>query len=86
MTKKNKIENKMKTLTKILLIVIITFATISSEVFAQAPPPPPPGHGSTGNQTGGNAPIGGGLFILMALGAAYGGKKLYDRSKDNLEE
>ena len=76
----------MKTLTKILLIVIITFATISSEVFAQAPPPPPPGHGSTGNQTGGNAPIGGGLFILMALGAAYGGKKLYDRSKDNLEE
>ena len=76
----------MKTLTKILLIAIITFATISSEVFAQLPPPPPPGHGSTGNQTGGNAPIGGGLFILIGLGAAYGGKKLYDRSKDNLEE
>ena len=30
---------------------------------------------------GGPAPIGGGLFILLGLGAAYGGKKLYHLSK-----
>jgi len=76
----------MKILVKMLIVVLVTLTTTSSDVFAQVPPPPPPGHGSTGNQPGGNAPIGGGLFILMALGAAYGGKKLYDRSKDNLEE
>ena len=45
----------------------------------QADPPPGPG----GNPTGGGggtpvgAPIDGGLGILLAMGAAYGGKKLY---------
>ncbi len=67
-------------------LLVITGLTLSTNTFAQVPPPPPPGHGSTGNQTGGNAPIGGGLFILIGLGAAYGGKKLYDKRKENLEE
>jgi hypothetical protein len=35
---------------------------------------------------GGGAPIGGGTLILIALGAAYGGKKVYKIVKDNLEE
>lgn len=30
---------------------------------------------------GGGAPIGGGLFILLGLGAAYGSKKLYQLNK-----
>ncbi len=30
---------------------------------------------------GGPAPVGGGLFILLGLGAAYGGKKLYHLNK-----
>lgn len=30
---------------------------------------------------GGGAPIGGGLFILLGLGAAYAGKKIYDFKK-----
>ena len=72
----------MKTYLKILLVMIITLSAFSTDTFAQVPPPPPPGHGSTGNQTGGNAPIGGGLFILIGLGAAYGGKKLYDKRKE----
>jgi hypothetical protein len=43
------------------------------------PPPPPGGHGSTQNQPpGGGAPVGSGLVILLALGAAYGGKKMYE--------
>lgn len=41
---------------------------------------------SSGNTpVGGGAPIGGGLFILLGLGAAYGGKKIWDYRK-KLEE
>ena len=36
--------------------------------------------------TGGGAPIGGGLFILLGLGAAYGGKKLYQYKKQGSKE
>lgn len=68
----------MKTLIKILLIALFAFNT--SLLFSQsAPPPPPSGHGQSGNQPAGNgAPIGSGLGILLALGAAYGGKKVWD--------
>lgn len=55
---------------------------IGQNLLAQGPPPPSEvgGHGQQGNQTtgGGGAPIGGGLGILIALGAAYGGKKVYN--------
>ncbi len=71
---------------------IITFAfTMVFSLFALngfTQPPPPPngaGHGASGNQTGGNAPIGGGLFILLGLGAAYGSKKLYNMKKEDLD-
>ncbi len=67
--------------TIIILLVIIASVT-STNLFAQVPPPPPPGHGSTGNQTGGNAPIGGGLFILIGLGAAYGGVKVFSNHQE----
>ena len=75
----------MKASIKILLITL--FAINTSLLFAQgAPPPPPSGHGSEINQPAGNtAPIGSGLGILLALGAAYGGKKIWDYRK-KLEE
>jgi len=67
--------------TTIMTLLVITMLTLASTtLLAQVPPPPPPGHGQTGNQTGGNAPIGGGLFILLGLGVVYGGKKVYDLS------
>ena len=72
-------KTKIKTLTITLLIAGATF--ISSIAKADDPPPPPPGHGETGNVPGGGAPIGSGLFILLGLGAAYGGKKIYDYKK-----
>lgn len=58
---------------------------------AQGPPQPPGnGHGQTENQPpGGGAPIGGGLAILLSLGAAYGGGKVYkywQTQKEDLEE
>jgi len=75
-----------KTLITALFLLSISFTT--SELFAQAPPPPSGGHGAGGNQPangGGGAPIGGGLGILLALGAAYGGKKLYTAFKQREE-
>ena len=75
---------------KQLLSVIITlfFTLLVFNRFSQVPPPPPSGagHGASGNQNGGNAPIGSGLFILLGLGAAYGSKKLYTLNKEDIEE
>jgi len=78
----------MKTLIKsISAFLIIALLTINpTATFAQnGDPPPPPGeHGENGNQVpGGGAPIGGGIGILLALGAAYGGKKVWNNTKEN---
>ncbi|RLD85433.1 MAG: hypothetical protein DRJ09_12925 [Bacteroidetes bacterium] len=72
----------------IIRFSIITILTLFASVGFTQPPPPPSdaGHGASGNQTGGNAPVGGGLFILMGLGAAYGGRKLYKVNCEELEE
>jgi hypothetical protein len=65
----------------------LLFGVSKSYGQSQSAPPPPDSHGQTTNQTsGGGAPIGGGLFILLGLGAAYGGKKVYDMKKQSLEE
>lgn len=66
----------------IITILVIIASVTSTHLFAQAPPPPPPDHGATGNQNGGNAPVGSGIFILLGLGAVYGGKKIYDLKKE----
>jgi hypothetical protein len=74
-----------KYLLKTLYIVVFIFFAING----QTQPPPPPsgaGHGATGNQNGGSAPIGQGLFILLGLSAAYGGKKIYRINKDKSEK
>lgn len=71
--------------TTLLLVLIISL--FSFPLFAGTNPPDPPGHGQTGDQpAGGSAPIGGGLFILLGLGAAYAGKKLYNHEKSLPEE
>jgi hypothetical protein len=80
----------MKTLAKIIYVSIFTFCSMG--LLAQAPPPPNGNNAPDGDNTvvggdsgGGGAPIGSGLAILLALGAAYGGKKVYDFRK-KLEE
>ena len=61
---------------KMLLIsLVFIFFTIPPLYSQTAPSPPDPR--STGNTSGGGAPIGGGLFIMLGLGAAYAGKKIY---------
>ncbi len=63
-----------------IIIALIFSLLLSSSIIAQdSNPPDPPGtHGDSDNlPPGGSAPIDGGLFILISLGAAYGGRKLY---------
>ena len=69
------------------IFIALTLVLWTGTAFSQSVPPPPSNHGESGNQApGGGAPIGGGLFILLGLGAAYGGKKLYAHYKENPEE
>ena len=65
-----------------LIITGIFFFFLSNDILAQGPPEPPGQHGETEDQEpGGNAPISGGVFILLGLGAAYGVKKVYELRK-----
>jgi hypothetical protein len=69
-------------------VVLAGILFFNVNLMAQDPPPPPPeGHGQTGNQVpGGGTPIGSGLLIMLALGAAYGGKKLRNIRKNKSAE
>jgi len=69
-------------------IVIMWGLFTASGVLAQGgdPPPPPGAHGSSQNRPpGGGAPVGSGVIVLVALGAAYGGKKMWDLRKQWVE-
>ena len=78
----------MKKISKVIAVLMLTAGSFT--VSAQPPPPPNGGPGGGGGDTedalGGGAPIGGGLFILLGLGAAYGGRKLYQLKAKDLKE
>jgi len=67
-----------------VLCLAISLLFWSNRIYAQADPPAD--HGASTDQPGGGAPIGGGVFILLGLAAAYGGKKLYNQKKSKMEE
>lgn len=77
----------MKNTKKYILRAFAILLLIGASYVVSAQPPPPPGgasgpgSGGDGNELGGNAPIGGGLFILLSLGAVYGGRKVYNLRK-----
>lgn len=75
----------MKNLMKITFIAALL--SISVATWADGPPPPP-GDPSSGGGGGGpvGAPIDGGLGILLAMGAAYGGRKFYQARKKKASE
>ncbi|MCF8366065.1 MAG: hypothetical protein K9H16_09800 [Bacteroidales bacterium] len=85
-----KIPKAFGTALLILLTIILPIAIETINLSAQTPPPPNgggnPGSGNT--PVGGGAPIAGGIGILLALGAAYGGKKVFQVAKnhESLEE
>ncbi len=61
----------------LLLLVLMMILVGNNVVIGQQPPPPPGGHGLNGNQgSGGSAPLGSGLVVLLAMGTAYGARKL----------
>lgn len=69
-----------------MVLLFMSFATLVT--FAD-PPGPPTGDPTAPEGNGGpvgSAPIDGGLGILLALGAAYGGFKLYKSRQENKEE
>ena len=77
----------MKNLKNIILSLVFVFA--ASYSMAQSGPSDPPG-GGAGSQSGnppvgGNAHIGGGLCILLTIGLAYGGRKLYSLMSEKEE-
>ncbi len=76
----------MKRIIDVSFVLILSILLFSSQNVLADPPDPPASHGSTSDVSGGGAPIGGGLFILLGLGAAYGGKKIYDLKKSMSEE
>ena len=70
--------------------VIILLVSIAYSVEASSPPPPPGGSSGSGNvygnSLGAGAPIAGGLFILLGLAAAYGGRKIIQLRKEDLKK
>lgn len=68
-------KKRIITLSAVILLALAPAATI----FAQPNPGQNSGGGGVGGgPIGGNAPIGSGMAVLLALGAAYAGKKAYD--------
>ncbi len=68
--------------TIITSILFMTLLIFSNGLLAQGGPPQPPGDPSEiGGPVGGAAPIGEGIVILLTLGAAYGGMKVYESMK-----
>lgn len=76
----------MKNIKKYIGIIVLVLMV--SLAYAQTPPPPNNGTTNGGGTTpvGGGAPVGGGLLILVALGAAYGGKQMFDFRKNRISE
>jgi hypothetical protein len=73
----------MKKIMKLLKLTLTLCFFLGFNLLSMAqsgPPPPPPGggHGQTTNQLpeGGTAPVGGGMALLLGLGAAWGAGKM----------
>jgi len=63
---------------KLITIILAGFLILPLLTIAQIKDPgDPDGNPEGGTPVGGGAPIGNGIEILLALGAAYGGRKVY---------
>lgn len=61
-----------------VLTLLICFTLVTTTIFADLPPDPGTGGPGNGDIPVGGSPIGGGLIILIMLGAAYGSKKFLE--------
>jgi len=75
---------------KKLKLILVLFSIMALPLLSLSDVPPPPPGGTGGGPGGGGTPVGapidGGMGILLALGLAYGGKKLYDMRKEKLAQ
>ena len=71
----------------ILKIVTTAFLLIAMNTAGWSQPPPPAAHGESGNAPagGGGAPIGDGMFLLLAMSAAYSARKIYSARREEDE-
>lgn len=71
------------------MIIIITCITVCLSISVAAQDPPPPPNNGFGDPNVNNTPVGGGaplesgLIVLLAMGATYGGKKMYQLKSSN---
>ncbi len=74
----------MKNTIKILLLIFSFIVAFAGDLMAMGAPGPPNGGGPPGGcwPPSSCIPIDGGLSFLLIAGVAYGGKKIYDISKD----
>ena len=77
----------MKKAIRIVLLTVffITFTVALNNVFSQPMPGEDPSGSGTNPPVGGYAPVGSGLVILLALGAGYGSRKVYQARKKLVE-
>jgi len=77
----------MKKAIRIVLLTVffITFTVALNSLIGQPMPGGDPSGSGNNPPVGGYAPIGSGLIILLAMGAGYGTKKVYDARKKILE-
>ncbi|MCF8230533.1 MAG: hypothetical protein K9G58_14250 [Bacteroidales bacterium] len=68
------------------MLFVFAILLMSNGVFTQTGAPLPPGHGETDDQQGQAAPIGSGVFLLIGMGAAYAGKKVYDIKRNRYQD
>ena len=77
----------MKKFISITTVIIISLFLSIPAAHATDPGNPPVDPQAGGDQPiGGGAPIGGGSLILLGMAAAYGGRKLYNINKEELED
>ena len=73
----------------ILKVWVLTFLLFVIVASAKSQPPPPSAtHGLSSNQPSGGgsgAPIGDGMFLLIALSAAYSARKVYSARREEDE-
>ena len=73
---------KLQDMKKVIQILVLLIVVLVPVILTAQPHPYDPSiGGGTGNPTGGAAPIGGGLLILLSLAIGYGTKKIYDARK-----
>jgi len=70
-----------KVLISILAVALFMLVPLFMNNVMADLPPDPGGGGPTGPPVGGGSPIGGGLFVMLSLGIAYGSKKVLDIRK-----